>query len=292
MDEAYTIGVIGGSGLYDIAGLEDTERRSVETPWGAPSADILLGTMHGKRMAFLPRHGRGHSIPPNEINYRANIDAMKRCGVREIVSISACGSFQEQMEPGHFVVVDQFIDRTKSRNNTFFGTGCVGHVSLAQPVCARLADAAAAAAEAAGATVHRGGAYLAMEGPQFSTYAESILYRTKFDCAVIGMTNMPEARLAREAEICYSTLAMVTDYDCWHAEHGEVDVPKILQIMQQNNATALATIDQLAQLLPAEREPCPHGCEHALEYAIITQPDYRDPAILAKLDAVAGRVLR
>ena len=224
-----TLGIIGGSGLYDIEGLEGLERKRLTTPWGEPSSEIVTGRIGGHAVAFLPRHGPGHRIPPSEINYRANIDALKRCGATAIVSVSACGSFREELSPGSFVIVDQFLDRTHQRPRSFFGPGCVAHVSLAHPVCTRLCDLLEhAAREAGGTPVHRGGTYLAMEGPQFSTLAESRIYRETLGCAVIGMTNMPEARLAREAELCYATLAMVTDYDSWHPEHGEVDVRRIL----------------------------------------------------------------
>ena len=285
------IGVIGGSGVYDIDGLESAEWRSVETPWGAPSDQVLTGTLGGVPMAFLPRHGRGHKLSPTDIDYRANIDALKRLGVTDVISLSACGSFREEMAPGDFVLVDQFIDRTFAREKSFFGKGLVAHVSVAEPVCPRLAAAAADAAEAAGVTVHRGGTYLAMEGPQFSTLAESRLYREVWGCDVVGMTNMPEAKLAREAELCYASVAMVTDYDSWHPHHGEVDVTSIIKVMTANSEKARMTVRGLPDRLGGERAPCPHGCDRALEFAIITAPDARDPALAAKLDAVAGRVL-
>lgn len=287
------LGIIGGSGLYAMESLEEAQWKEMRTPWGKPSSEVLLGQLHGRKVAFLPRHGPGHSISPSGINYRANIDALKRCGVREIVSVSACGSFREEMEPGDFVVVDQFVDRTRSRASSFFSNGCVAHVSLAHPVCIRLADSLEAAARESGAKVHRGGTYIAIEGPQFSTLAESRFYREVIGCTVIGMTNLPEARLAREAEMCYSTLAMVTDYDCWHPEHGEIDIPKLLATMKNNVELACATVDGLARGLSArsDDDPCDAGCERALEYAILTAPEHRDPALLAKLDAVAGRVL-
>ncbi|MFQ5621874.1 MAG: S-methyl-5'-thioadenosine phosphorylase [Paracoccaceae bacterium] len=285
------IGVIGGSGIYQIDGLADPEWVAVETPWGKPSDAILTGTLDGTRMAFLPRHGRGHLFSPTTINYRANIDAMKRLGVTDIVSVSACGSFREEMAPGDFVIVDQFVDRTFARQKSFFGTGCVAHVSVAHPVCARVADAAGAAARAQGVTVHRGGTYLAMEGPQFSTIAESRMYRENWGCDVIGMTNMPEAKLAREAEICYATVAMVTDYDSWHAEHGTVDVTDILRVLSGNAENGRGLAARLPGLLGGRREACPHGCDQALDFAILTAPEARDPELAAKLDAVAGRVL-
>jgi len=282
------IGIIGGSGLYAIDGLEDAEWVSVESPWGAPSDQILRGRLAGTPVAFLPRHGRGHRHSPTSINYRANIDALKRIGVTDILSFSACGSFREEMAPGDFVLVDQFIDRTFGREKSFFGTGCVAHVSVADPTCARL-RAALAATGVEG--LHDGGTYMAMEGPQFSTLAESRLYREQWGCDVIGMTNMPEAKLAREAEICYATVAMVTDYDSWHPDHGEVDITSILKTMHDNVDKAKAMISAAVPRLGGTRAPCPHGCDRALEYAIITAPEARDPALLARLDAVAGRVL-
>ncbi|WP_298857838.1 S-methyl-5'-thioadenosine phosphorylase [uncultured Sulfitobacter sp.] len=285
------IAVIGGSGIYDIDGLEGAQWTTVETPWGAPSDAILTGTLDGVEMAFLPRHGRGHVHSPTTVPYRANIDALKRLGCTDVISVSACGSFREEMGPGDFVIVDQFIDRTCAREKSFFGTGCVAHVSIAHPTCPRLSDACETATKTAGVTVHRGGTYLAMEGPQFSTLAESKMYRTAWGADVIGMTNMPEAKLAREAELCYASVAMITDYDSWHPDHGEVDVPEIIRTLQGNAANARALVAQLPNLLGASRADCPNGCDRALEYAIMTQPDARDPALLAKLDAVAGRVL-
>ena len=285
------IAVIGGSGIYDIDGLEDAQWTTVETPWGAPSDAILTGTLDGVEMAFLPRHGRGHVHSPTTVPYRANIDALKRLGCTDVISVSACGSFREEMAPGDFVIVDQFIDRTFAREKSFFGTGCVAHVSVAHTTCPRLSDACETAAKTAGVTVHRGGTYLAMEGPQFSTLAESKMYRTAWGADVIGMTNMPEAKLAREAELCYASVAMITDYDSWHPDHGEVDVMEIIKTLQGNAANARTLVAQLPSLLGADRVACPHGCDRALEYAIMTQPDARDPALVAKLDAVAGRVL-
>jgi len=285
------IGVIGGSGLYAIEGLQNAEWRSVETPWGAPSDALLCGEIGGVPVRFLPRHGRGHVQTPSSINYRANIDALKRSGVTDVISVSACGSFREEMAPGDFVIVDQFIDRTFSRDKSFFGPGCVAHVSMAEPVCPRLGDALETAARGAGVTVHRGGTYLCMEGPQFSTVAESRLYRD-WGCAVIGMTNMPEAKLAREAELCYATVAMVTDYDAWRPGHDAVDVAAVVAVLNGNAAKARAMVKAAVPALGGARAPCPHGCDRALDHALITAPDARDPAALARLDAVAGRVLR
>ncbi len=285
------IGVIGGSGLYEIGGLENPAWQTVNGPWGAPSDDVLTGTLEGVPMAFLPRHGRGHVHAPSDVPYRANIDALKRLGVTDVISVSACGSFREAMAPGDFVVVDQFIDRTIARAKSFFGAGCVAHVSLAQPTCPRLSEACATAADAAGITVHRGGTYLAMEGPQFSTLAESRLYREVWGCDVIGMTNMPEAKLAREAELCYASVAMVTDYDSWHPHHGEVDITAIIETLTSNADKGRDMVARLPALLGAGRARCPHGCDRALDYALLTAPAKRDPALLAKLDAVAGRVL-
>jgi|TARA_B110000908_G_scaffold52796_1_gene64406 5'-methylthioadenosine phosphorylase len=285
------IAVIGGSGIYDIDGLQNAEWITVDTPWGAPSDQILTGTLDGVDMAFLPRHGRGHIHSPTTVPYRANIDALKRIGATDIISISACGSFREEMAPGDFVIVDQFIDRTFAREKSFFGTGCVAHVSVAHPTCARLSDACETASRAAGITTHRGGTYLAMEGPQFSTLAESKMYRTSWGADVIGMTNMPEAKLAREAELDYASIAMITDYDSWHPDHGEVDVTKIIETLMGNANKGRDLVKRLPALLTANRAPCPNGCDRALEFAILTAPDARDPEILAKLDAVAGRVL-
>ena len=285
------IGVIGGSGIYEIEGLDGAEWISVDSPWGAPSDQLLTGTLGGVRMAFLPRYGRGHVHSPSSVPYRANIDALKRLVATDVISVSACGSFREDMAPGDFVIVDQFIDRTVAREKSFFGTGCVAHVSVANPVCDRLGAACETAAREAGAKVHRGGTYLAMEGPQFSTLAESKMYRDVWGCDVIGMTNMPEAKLAREAELCYASVAMITDYDSWHPDHGEVDVSEIIRTLMGNAEKGRALAAGLPALLGAEREACPHGCDRALEFAILTQPDSRDPALVAKLDAVAGRVL-
>jgi 5'-methylthioadenosine phosphorylase len=285
------IGVIGGSGVYEIGGLEGAEWVTVDSPWGTPSDQILTGTLNGVGMAFLPRHGRGHVHSPSTVPYRANIDALKRLGATDVISVSACGSFREEMAPGDFVIVDQFIDRTFAREKSFFGTGCVAHVSVAHPVCPRLGDACEAAARAEGITVHRGGTYLAMEGPQFSSLAESKLYRDVWGCHVIGMTNMPEAKLAREAELCYASVAMVTDYDSWHPDHGAVDIAEIVATLGANADKARALVARLPGLLGIDRAPCPAGCDRALDFAILTAPEKRDPALLARLDAVAGRVL-
>ncbi len=285
------IGIIGGSGIYEIDGLEGADWQAVNSPWGAPSDDILVGTLEGVKMAFLPRHGRGHVHSPTTVPYRANIDALKRLGVTDVISVSACGSFREDMAPGDFVVVDQFIDRTFAREKSFFGTGCVAHVSVAHPTCPRLSAACVDAASAEGIAVHNGGTYLAMEGPQFSSLAESKMYREVWGCDVIGMTNMPEAKLAREAELCYASVAMITDYDSWHPDHGEVDVTEIIKTLMGNADKARGLVKRLPGLLGGDRDPCPHGCDRALEYAILTAPDKRDPDLMAKLDAVAGRLL-
>lgn len=285
------VGVIGGSGLYQIDGMTGAEWRKVDSPWGEPSDEMLFGELEGCKLVFLPRHGRGHRLSPTDINYRANIDALKRAGVTEVISVSACGSFREEMAPGDFVIVDQFIDRTVNREKSFFGVGLVAHVSVAYPTCPRLGDVLEAAAKDAGVTTHRGGTYLAMEGPQFSSLAESKMYREAWGADVIGMTNMPEAKLAREAELCYATVAMVTDYDSWRPKSGEVDVTEILKVLSANTAHAAQMIANAAPKLAGEWSPCPHGCDRALEYALITAPEARDPALVAKLDAVAGRVL-
>ena len=284
------LGIIGGSGLYSLPGLANAHWEAVKSPWGAPSDDILFAEIDGLPVRFLPRHGRGHRVSPSHINYRANIDGMKRAGVTDLVSISACGSLKKRYEPGHFVIVDQFIDRTFAREKSFFGEGCVAHVALADPISPLLAKRLEKAAKHEDIEVHKGGTYLVMEGPQFSTRAESELYRT-WDCDVIGMTNMPEAKLAREAEICYATVAMVTDYDCWHEDHADVDIQSILRVMKDNTEKAQRLILRLAKDLPREHEACPIGSDKALEFAIITAPDARDPTLVAKLDAVAGRLL-
>ncbi len=284
------LGIIGGSGLYNLPGLEKARWEEVATPWGRPSDAFLFGEVAGLPIVFAPRHGRGHVLGPTDIDYRANIDALKRAGVTDLVSVSACGSFREELAPGTFVLVDQFIDRTFARDKSFFGRGCVAHVSMAFPVSPLLVDRLAAAAKAEGIACHRGGTYLAMEGPQFSSYAESQLYRS-WGCDVIGMTNMPEAKLAREAEICYATVAMVTDYDCWHSDHGEVDVAEIIRVLTSNAEMAGRLVSRLARDFPREHEACPIGSDRALDNAIITAPDARDPDVLARLDAVAGRLL-
>jgi 5'-methylthioadenosine phosphorylase len=284
------LGIVGGSGLYDLPGLERTEWRRITSPWGEPSDALLTAEIGGLPLVFLPRHGRGHRIPPSAINYRANIDCLKRVGVTDLVSVSACGSLKAAYAPGHFVLVDQFIDRTFAREKSFFGEGCVAHVAMADPVSPLLLEALARAASAEAIAHTRGGTYLAMEGPQFSTRAESNLYRS-WGSDVIGMTNMPEAKLAREAEIAYATVAMVTDYDCWHDDHRDVDIAAIIKVLSANVATAQRLIARLAKDFPREHPACPIGSDRALETAIITRPEARDPALLAKLDAVAGRVL-
>ena len=285
------IAIIGGSGIYDIDGLVDAKWTDVETPWGAPSDQVLTGTLNGVDMVFLPRHGRGHVYSPTTVPYRANIDALKRLGVTDVISVSACGSFRDEMAPGDFVIVDQFIDRTFAREKSFFSTGCVAHVSVAHPTCPRLSAACVHAASDAGITVHNGGTYLAMEGPQFSSIAESKMYRESWGADVIGMTNMPEAKLAREAELCYASVAMITDYDSWHPEHGSVDITSIIATLQGNAGKARDLVGRLPALLGQDRDDCPHGCDKALEFAIMTAPDKRDPELIAKLDAIAGRVL-
>ncbi len=284
------VGVIGGSGVYDIPGLTGTEWRQVDSPFGVPSDELLFGELDGQAMVFLPRHGRGHKVPPSQLNFRANIDAMKRAGVTEIVSLSAVGSLKEDLAPGDFVIVDQFIDRTFAREKSFFGTGLVAHVSMGHPVCARLGDALEAAAGEIGLEAVRGGTYLVMEGPQFSTVAESELYRS-WGCDVIGMTNMPEAKLAREAEICYATVAMVTDYDCWHDDHDHVTVEQVVRVLGENADKARALVKRVAPKLAGRVASCEAGCHRALDAALITQPHARDPEMAARLDAVAGRVL-
>ena len=284
------IGIIGGSGLYDIEGLEEKRWEKVQSPWGDPSDEILCGVLAGAAVRFLPRHGRGHRIPPSALNYRANIDALKRLGVTDIISLSAVGSLKEELPPGHFVIVDQFIDRSFARAKSFFGTGCVAHVSMAQPVCARLGDALEEAASELALPVTRGGTYLVMEGPQFSTLAESRLYRS-WGCDVIGMTNMPEAKLAREAEINYASVAMVTDYDCWHEDHDAVTVDAVVKVLLGNADKARDLVKAVLPKIAPPRGSCPSGCDRALEHALITAPAARDPAMLAKLAAVAGRIL-
>ena len=289
MNAQWTIGIIGGSGLYAIDALADAEWRDVATPWGPPSDQILHGRIGDIALRFLPRHGRGHRIPPHEVNARANVDAMKRCGCTDLLAISSVGSLREELAPGKFVVVDQFIDRTVQRPPSFFGTGMVAHVSMAEPVCPRLSGFAATAVTAAGGEVSNGATYLAMEGPQFSTRAESLLYR-QWGADVIGMTAMPEARLAREAEMPYGLLGMITDYDCWRDEAAFVEVAQVMAQMSANGVIARATVERFIAALPKERAASP--LDTVLDQALITAPGYRNPAMLARLDAIAGRVLR
>ena len=284
------IGVIGGSGIYEINGLQDPKWQQVESPWGTASDELLTGVLDGVEMVFLPRHGRGHVHAPSDVPYRANIDALKRLGVTDVISVSACGSFRDAMAPGHFVIVDQFIDRTRQRASSFFSRGCVGHVSLAHPTCPRLSAACAEAARAEGITVHEGGTYLAMEGPQFSSQAESHMYRS-WGCDVIGMTNMPAAKLAREAELHYASIAMITDFDSWHPDHGAVDVSDVIATLQGNGTKAHDLVIALCAGLADAGVVCEDGCDTALTHAIMTAPDKRDPNLIAKLDAVAGRAL-
>jgi 5'-methylthioadenosine phosphorylase len=285
------LGIIGGSGVYELPGLEKTEAKSVSGPWGEPSGPLLTGEIAGLPIVFLARHGKGHRHSPSDINYRANIDALKRAGVTDLISLSACGSFKEELPPGTFVLVDQFVDRTHKRESSFFGEGCVAHVSMAHPVSPRLRIHLAAAAMAEGITVVRDGTYVCIEGPQFSTLAESLTYKN-LGYSVIGMTNMPEAKLAREAELCYATVAMVTDFDCWHSDHDAVTVQDIIKVLQANAEKAARLVSRLARDFPREHEPCPVGSDRALDNAMITAPEARDPDLLRKLDAVAGRVLR
>jgi 5'-methylthioadenosine phosphorylase len=284
------LGVIGGSGIYDLPGLSDVREEAIASPWGEPSAPVRIGSMSGLPVVFLPRHDKGHRLSPSDINYRANIDVLKRAGVTDLISLSACGSFREELPPGTFVLVDQFVDRTHKRESSFFGRGCVAHVSMAHPVSPRLRLHLAAAADAEGIEAVRGGTYICMEGPQFSTLAESLTYKSA-GYSVIGMTNMPEAKLAREAEICYATVAMVTDFDCWHPDHDAVTVQDIVKVLIDNAEKAKRLVARVAQDFPREHEPCPIGSDRALDTAIITAPEFRDPALLKKLDAVAGRVL-
>jgi 5'-methylthioadenosine phosphorylase len=284
------LGVIGGSGLYDLPGLENVREELVASPWGAPSGALRIGEMAGLPVVFLPRHDKGHRLSPSDINYRANVDVLKRAGVTDLVSLSACGSFKEDLPPGTFVLIDQFIDRTHKRESSFFGKGCVAHVSMAHPVSPRLRLRISAAAEAEGINTVRGGTYVCIEGPQFSTLAESLTYK-QLGYSVIGMTNMPEAKLAREAEICYATVAMVTDFDCWHPDHDAVTVQDIIKVLMANAEKAKHLVARLAKDFPRQHEPCPIGSDRALDTALITQPEARDPELLQKLDAVAGRVL-
>src|SRR5256712_1835457 len=285
------LGIIGGSGIYDLPGLEDVREESIKSPWGEPSAALMRGVIAGLPVVFLPRHGKGHVLSPSDINYRANIDVLKRAGVTDLVSLSACGSFREELPPGTFVLVDQFVDRTYKRECSFFGKGCVAHVSMAHPVSPLLQDRIAAAAAREGITIVRGGTYVCMEGPQFSTYAESLTYKG-LGYSVIGMTNLPEAKLAREAEICYATVAMVTDFDCWHPDHDAVTVKDIVAVLSANAEKAKALVARLARDFPRQHQPCPIGSDRALDTALITAPEARDKKLLKKLDAVAGRVLK
>jgi 5'-methylthioadenosine phosphorylase len=285
------LGIIGGSGIYDLPGLENAREEAIKSPWGEPSAQVRHGSIAALPIVFLPRHDKGHRLSPSDINYRANIDVLKRAGVTDLISLSACGSFKEELPPGTFVLVDQFVDRTHKRESSFFGKGCVAHVSMAHPVSPRLRIHLAAAAEAEGIAFARGGTYLCMEGPQFSSYAESMTYKN-LGYSVIGMTNMPEAKLAREAEICYATVAMVTDFDCWHPDHDAVTVQDIIRVLTTNADKAKALVARLGRDFPREHERCPIGSDRALDTAIITAPEARDPELLKKLDAVAGRILR
>ena len=285
------LGIIGGSGIYDLPGFENAQTETVKSPWGQPSAALRRGEIAGLPVVFLSRHDKGHRLSPSDINYRANIDVLKRVGVTDLVSLSACGSFKEELPPGTFVLIDQFVDRTFGRQSSFFGTGCVAHVSMAHPVSPRLRLHIAEAAMAEDIAVVRDGTYVCMEGPQFSTLAESLTYK-KLGYSVIGMTNMPEAKLAREAEICYATVAMVTDFDCWHPDHDAVTVQDIIKVLVANAEKAKSLVARLARDFPREHEPCPIGSDRALDNAIITAPEARDPQLLQKLDAVAGRILR
>ena len=285
------LGVIGGSGIYDLPGLENVREQRIESPWGEPSGPLRVGEIAGLPVVFLARHDKGHRLSPSDINYRANIDVLKRAGVTDLVSLSACGSFKEELPPGTFVLIDQFIDRTYKRESSFFGKGLVAHVSMAHPVSPKLRLRIDEASGKIGLPVVRGGTYVCMEGPQFSTYAESITYKT-LGYSVIGMTNMPEAKLAREAEICYATVAMVTDFDCWHPAHDVVTVQDIIKVLFENADRAKALVAQLAKDFPREHEACPIGSDRALDTALITAPEARDPQLMKKLDAVAGRVLK
>ena len=285
------LGIIGGSGIYDLPGLEAAREEVIASPWGEPSAPLRRGTIAGLPIVFLPRHDKGHRLSPSDINYRANIDVLKRAGVTDLVSLSACGSFKEELPPGTFVLVDQFVDRTYKRESSFFGRGLVAHVSMAHPVSPRLRIHLAEAARAEGIAIVRDGTYVCMEGPQFSTLAESLTYK-QLGYSVIGMTNMPEAKLAREAELCYATVAMVTDFDCWHPDHDAVTVQDIIKVLLENAERAQKLVARLARDFPREHEACPIGSDRALDNALITAPEARDPALIKKLDAVAGRVLR
>src|SRR5450432_1847374 len=284
------LGIIGGSGIYDLPGLQNVREQRIPSPWGEPSGALRIGDISGLPVVFLSRHDKGHRLSPSDINYRANIDVLKRAGVTDLVSLSACGSFKEDMPPGTLVLIDQFVDRTHKRESSFFGKGCVAHVSMAHPVSPRLRIHLAAAAEAESIAVARGGTYVCMEGPQFSTLAESMTYKN-LGYSVIGMTNMPEAKLAREAEICYASVAMVTDFDCWHPDHDAVTMQDIVRVLTTNAEQAKGLVARLAKDFPREHEPCPIGSDRALDTALITAPEARDPELLKKLDAVAGRIL-
>jgi len=284
------LGIIGGSGIYDLPGLQNVREQSVSTPWGEPSGALRIGEIEGLPVVFMPRHDKGHRLSPSDINYRANIDALKRAGVTDLVSLSACGSFKENLPPGTFVLVDQFVDRTHNRESSFFGKGCVAHVSMAHPVSPRLHIHLAAAARAESIAAVQGGTYICMEGPQFSSLAESLTYKSQ-GYSVIGMTNMPEAKLAREAELCYATVAMVTDWDCWHPEHGSVTIPEIMAVLAANGDRARDLVRRVSPLLADHPSSCPHGCDRALEFAVLTAPEGRDPEMVKRLEAVAGRVL-
>src|SRR4249920_3712666 len=285
------LGIVGGSGIYDLPGLEKVRQKKIKSPWGEPSAALRVGEIAGTPVVFLSRHDKGHRLSPSDINYRANIDVLKRAGVTDLVSLSACGSFKHELPPGTFVLVDQFVDRTHKRESSFFGRGCVAHVSMAHPVSPLLRAHLAAAAEAEGIAVAHGGTYVCMEGPQFSSYAESMTYKN-LGYSVIGMTNMPEAKLAREAENCYASVAMVTDFDCWHPDHDAVTVQDIIRVLTTNADKAKGLVARLAKEFPREHEPCPIGSDRALDTALITAPEARDPELLKKLDAVAGRIFR
>ena len=291
MAETGAIGIVGGTGLYDLDGLTDQRWVRIDSPFGAPSDELLFGKLGAQRVVFLPRHGRGHRIPPDEINYRANIDALKRAGATSVVSVSAVGSLRAELPPGTFVLVDQFIDRTLRGPKSFFGTGLVAHVSMAHPTCGRLRGQLATAAGELALPHQHGGTYVVMEGPQFSSLAESRMH-IGLGADVIGMTNMPEAKLAREAELCYATVAMVTDFDCWHPDHDHVQVADVIKVMTANAQHARALLARVIPRLGGAVEPCPHGCDRALESAVMTAPEVRDPALVRKLDAVAGRVLQ
>ena len=284
------IGIIGGSGVYNLDGLENSNWIKVKSPWGKTSDDILTGNLNDIELAFLPRHSRNHNISPSDIPYQANIDALKRLHVTDIISVSACGSLNEKFKPGDFVLVDQYIDRTFKREKSFFGAGCVAHVSMAHPTCERLSNLLFEAGKRINLNIFKGGTYLTMEGPQFSTLAESLLYKNVWNCDVIGMTNMPEAKLAREAEICYASLSMVTDFDCWHPDHDKVEVSDIIRVLTQNSSNAQSLIKELTMNIPKERELCEYGCNTALDNAIITPSQHRDEALETKLDAILKRV--